>query len=199
MCKDIKDSILSGSLSYITGLVLLSTYKREYIWLGLFILVIGTIQWIDALIWYFKSKNQPTLNLTKHGTIPVLALQPVFAYFGYVYYSGKNFIPLDILYIVSSLYIYYTWIKKCKETSITKDGYLKWCNIDFTNIISMTIFIILLLFPFIYFPDLFLRNIIFGTVIALWIYNFNHEAFGSRWCYSFFVCDIIILLRLATK
>jgi len=199
MCKTIQDSILSGTLSYLTGAVLLATGKPKYIWLGAFVLVIGTMQWVDATIWYMKDHSIPTKEFTKYAVVSVLLLEPLAAYLGYIYYSGNRMPLYELAYIVFFISITYTWQKNCKETTVTADGYLKWCDITFKGVLNKTFFIGLLFFPFLWFPDVFLRNVLMVSALVLWLYNINHEAFGSRWCYSFGLLDGIILGNLALR
>jgi hypothetical protein len=183
-------------MSYLTGFILLYTQKPKYIWLGAFVLIIGTMQWVDATLWWYKHNNISTKTLSKYGVLSVLILEPIVGYLGYVYYSGNRIIPFEIILAVSSIYIAYDWISKCQETVITCDGYLKWCNNDFKSLLTKTIFLGLLFFPFLFFPDIFLRNMIMAVSFVLWLLSMNTDAFGSRWCHSFFILDILILLRL---
>jgi hypothetical protein len=44
-----------------------------------------------------------------------------------------------------------------------------------------------------------LRNVVMAVAVILWLYNFNHEAFGSRWCHSFNILDTIILGNLLVR
>ena len=199
MCKTIQDSILSGTLSYFTGAVLIATGKPKYIWLGAFVLIIGTMQWVDATIWYMKDNSIETKEFTKYSVLTILALEPLVAYLGYIYYTGNRMPAYELAYMAFFGFITYTWLKNCKETTVTPDGYLKWCDITFKSILNKTFFICLLFFPFLWFPDVLLRNILMLMAVILWLYNLNHEAFGSRWCYSFGLLDMVILARLGLK
>ena len=196
MCKTIQDSVLSGTLSYLTGAVLIATGKPKYIWLGGTIIVIGTMQWVDMIIWYLKQNDMPTMEFSKYAVAGVLVLEPLAAYLGYVFYSGNRMPVYEIVYALASIFVVSSWFKQCKETTVTADGYLKWCDSTFKSTLNKTIFIGLLFFPFIYFPDIFLRNSVMLTAFVLWLYNLNHEAFGSRWCNSVNILDMIILGNL---
>lgn len=186
----------SGTLSYFTGAVLISTGKPKYIWLGAFVLIVGTMQWVDATLWYMKENSIPTREFSKWAVVTVLVLEPLAAYLGYVYYFGKRMPLYEIVYLIVSASMLYRWFLECKETRVTSDGYLVWCDVPFKSIINKTIFIALLFFPFLFFPDILLRNTIMVGAVILWLYNLNHEAFGSRWCHSFNILDIVILGRL---
>ena len=199
MCKTIQDSVESGTLSYLTGAILISTGKPKYIWLGAFVLIIGTMQFVDATIWYMKQNSIPTLEFSKWAVMSVLVLEPLAAYLGYVYYSGTRMILYEVAYLIVAAHMFYRWFLDCKETTVTDDGYLVWCGTPFKSIFYKTIFIVMLFFPFLFFPDVLLRNVIMLGAVILWLYNFNHEAFGSRWCHSFNVLDTIILGNLLVR
>ena len=196
MCKTIQDSLESGILSYLTGILLILTGKPKYIWLGAFVLIIGTMQWVDAALWYMKQNNIPTLEFSKWAVITVLVLEPLAAYLGYVYYYGERMPLYEIAYVLVASSMFYRWFSDCKETTVTADGYLKWCDLRFENIFNKSIFLFMLFFPFTFFPDILLRNVLMVGAVILWLYNLNHEAFGSRWCHSFNILDTIILARL---
>lgn len=199
MCKSIQDSILSLGLSYFTGAVLIATGKPKYIWLGAFVLIIGSMQGVDTVIWYMKNHSIPTKEFTKYAVFIVLALEPLVAYLGYIYYSGNRMPLFEIAYMLFFTFMAFTWFKNCKETTVTADGYLKWCDITFKSLFNRTFYMCLLFYPFIYFPDILLRNVLMISCLGLWLYNLNHEAFGSRWCYSFGLLDGIILGNLALR
>ncbi len=179
-----------------TGAILLSTGKPKYIWLGVFVLVVGTMQWVDAALWYMKQNSIPTLEFSKWAVMTVLILEPLAAYLGYVYYFGKRMPIYEVAYVIVAVSMFYRWISDCKETTVTADGYLKWCDLRFKSILNKSIFLFMLFFPFVFFPDILLRNVLMVGAVILWLYNLNHEAFGSRWCHSFNILDILILGRL---
>lgn len=199
MCKTIQDSVESGTLSYLTGAILISTGKPKYIWLGAFVFIIGTMQWVDTTLWYMKQNSIPTLEFSKWAVMTVLVLEPLVAYLGYVYYSGERMPLYEIAYLIIAANMFYKWFSDCKETTVTADGYLKWCDIRFKSILNKSIFIFMLFFPFVFFPDILLRNVLMVVAVILWLYNFNHEAFGSRWCHSFNILDTIILGNLLIR
>jgi hypothetical protein len=199
MCKTIQDSVLSGTLSYLTGAVLIATGKPKYIWLGTFLLIIGTMQWVDTVIWTLKHRGMPTVEFSRYAVISILVLQPLVGYLGYVYYSGHRLPLYEIAYALAAPYIVYSWIKDCKETTITADGYLKWCDITYKSLLNKTIFFALLAAPFLYFPDRFISITMMIGALFLWLNNINHEAFGSRWCHSFNFLDTIVLAKVGIE
>lgn len=194
MCKTIQDSIFSGSLSYLTGGLLLATRKPKYMWLGAFVLIVGTMQWVDAGLWYSIQHNIPTRPLAL-AVVAVLVGEILAAYGGYVYYTGKRMPLYEIIMIPFLISIVYNWFKYATETVVTKDGYLMWGSYEITNLVKI-MFLSLAIFPFIFYPDDFIKYALFGIMIPIFIYTFNSKEFGSRWCQSFFIFDILVLGKL---
>ena len=195
MCGSTTDSIIAGSIICGVAATFVFSDKREYIWLGSLLFVVGTIQFMDALLWTFKSRGISTDFITRYGIITILLLEPIVAYLGYVYYYGPSG-RMPIYEVILALAIIagaYLWITTCKETTTTKDGYLKWCNFDFIAFLKIT-FLVLLLFPLLFFPNLLQKIVLLTLTAGTWLYNFNHEAFGSRWCYSSVAYSIAGLL-----
>jgi hypothetical protein len=89
----------------------------------------------------------------------------------------------------------YGWLKKFKETIVTKDGYLMWGNYDISSF-GKLMFLLLLIVPFIFYPDDFFKYSLFAVSIPIFIYTFTQKEFGSRWCQSFFIFDIFVLGKL---
>ena len=185
MCGSIRDSIIAGSIIYGVAAIFVLSNKAEYIWLGSLLFVIGTIQIMDALIWAFKQFDISTDWISRYAILTILLLEPVVAYLGYLYYYGKVArLPIyEISLAVFILISVYNWIAYCEDTSITRDGYLKWCGVDLPPFFKIG-FLILLGIPMLFFPNLLQKLLIFVSAFGTWMYNFNHEAFGSRWCYS---------------
>jgi hypothetical protein len=193
MCKTIEDSIFSGTLSYLTGGLLLATRKPKYIWLGAFILVVGTMQWVDAGLWYSIQHNIPTRALSL-SVVAVLVGEILAAYGGYVYYTGRRMPLYEIIMIPFVLSTTYSWFKYSTETTVTKDGYLMWGNYEISSF-GKILFLFLIAFPFVFYPDDFIKYALFGVMVPIFIYTFHSKEFGSRWCQSFFVFDILVLGR----
>ena len=201
MCKTIEDSIFSGSLSYLTGGLLLATRKPKYIWAGVFILAVGSMQWIDAMIWYRKSQNLSSVAWSRFGVPTVLVLQLLTGYFGYVYYSGNRIFLYEPVLISIIVFIYAQYIIKCGESTTDANGYLIWCgknNIDPEpfRLIGRTIIMLCLVFPFLFYPDDLIKYLIILASTGLWLYTVMSDSFGARWCQSFFVVDMMILGKL---
>lgn len=194
MCKTIEDSIFSGTLSYLTGGLLLATGKPKYIWLGAFILTVGTMQWVDTALWYSLQHGTPTAAISLLVPI-VLSAEILVAYGGYVYYTGKRMPLYEVAMIPYIVGLLYRWLKKFKETIVTKDGYLMWGNYDISSF-GKLMFLLLLIVPFIFYPDDFIKYSLFAVSIPIFIYTFTQKEFGSRWCQSFFIFDIFVLGKL---
>jgi hypothetical protein len=202
MCRTIKDSILSGSLSYVTGAVLLSTGQPKYIWAGLFVLAVGTMQWVDAMIWYRKSQGVSSVAWSQFAVPTVLSMEIVVGYLGYVYYSHKRIPLYEPLVALAVLSIFYSFSIKCNESTTDADGYLVWCGVDPPNkndsmrLVERTMVMLFIFFPFFFFPDFRMKVLILGTGFILWLQTVLSDSFGARWCQSFFIVDILILGKL---
>jgi hypothetical protein len=98
--------------------------------------------------------------------------------------------------IINMLYLYAAY---CEESTLDSEGYLIWCgdnNADmnpYYRMLCRTIHVMLLMFPFFWFPDAFFRYGVIGVGFILWMMTLVYDSFGSRWCYSFFVADLIVL------
>jgi len=199
MCKSIGDSLFSGILSYFTGAVLLLSGKPKYIWAGSVVFAVGSMQFVDAMIWYRKSQGESSVDWARFGVPTVLALQYLSGYLGYVYYYNKRMPFYEGILLVSITTMFYLYITRCEESTLDSGGYLIWCGNKNTGmnysfrLLCRTLVMLLIFFPLFWFPDLLIRNIIMGLVFILWMTSVLYDSFGSRWCYSFFVADIIIL------
>jgi hypothetical protein len=192
MCGSVVDSVSAGTIIYGVGIILILSGKPEYLWLGSFILIIGTMQFVDALLWIMKQHNMSTDFVSRYLIVLILVLEPIIAYLGYVYFYKQRIPLFEIVlftYTVSSIYI---WTTICDETTITQDGYLKWCGVDIL-FINKVIFLFILLFPILFFPNMLQKVLCIGIITGTWLYNLNHEAFGSRWCYSTVAYSIMVL------
>lgn len=192
MCGSFYDSVCAGAVIYGAATLFLFSGLKEYIWLGSFLLVIGTIQVLDALLWTFRHLGVSTDWIARYGIITTVLLEPIVAYMGYVYYSGKRMPIYEGILLLSVMAMAIMWIPNCEETTITKDGFLKWCNMNVLDICKIML-LFLILFPFLFFPNLLQKILLITFTSATWIYNFNHEAFGSRWCYSSVLYSIVAM------
>ena len=199
MCKSITDSIFSGSLSYFTGALLLFTGKPKYIWVGTFIIAVASMQFVDAMIWYRKFQGESSVDWTRFGVPTVLAAQFLSAYLGYVYYYNKRMPIYEVFLVTIIIGMFYLYTSFCDESTLDSHGYLIWCgdqNADmnpYSRIVCRTLLLIFLMFPFLWFPDTFFRYGILGIGFILWLMTLLYDSFGSRWCYSFFLADLMIL------
>jgi hypothetical protein len=197
MCRTLEDSVTAGLISTLTSLVLFSTKKPAYIWLGAFLLTIGLTQWIDAYVWYVGAKTPDANAAIRYGTGLVLALEPLVSYGGLVYATQIRFSPLyELCLPIFSVMLYVYWISLCDTTPISNDGFLKWCNSTPSFFVKAS-FLFFLIVPFLWFPDPFLRILAITICTAGFIYSLTKEAFGSHWCYSVNALSGLALLRLA--
>ena len=192
MCGSIIDSVASGTIICGTGVFFILSGKAEYIWLGSLIIIIGTMQFVDALIWLLKAQDISTQFISKYGIILVLMLELIVSYLGYVFYYKKRVPIFEILLFVYIILMGCLWLLICEDTTITSDGYLKWCGVNIGPITKSS-FILILMSPMLFFPILEQRLLFLSLIGATWVYNYNHEAFGSRWCYSTVMYAVLAL------
>ena len=166
-------------------------------WLGAFIFTIGCTQWIDAYSWYVNAPSREANAAIRYGTGLILALEPLVSYGGLVYATTIRF---STLYEVSLglflLMLYVYWTTLCEKTTISSDGFLKWCDAMPPFLVKVA-FLFFLIVPFLWFPDPFLRILVSSICIIGFLYSLTKEAFGSHWCYSVNALSGLTLLRLA--
>jgi hypothetical protein len=192
MCGSLIDSLSAGIIICGTGLIFILSQKPEYIWLGSLICAIGAMQFIDAILWIQKEQNISTDFVSHYVTILILILQPIVSYLGYVYFYKKRmplFEAILVPYVICSVYV---WSITCKDTTITSDGYLKWCDFNMLSVTKLG-YILIVIFPMLFFPNMLQRVLFLLAITGTWIYNYNHEAFGSRWCYSTILYAVLAL------
>jgi len=192
MCGSLIDSVSSGTIIYGVGIILILSGKPKYLWLGSLILIIGTMQFVDALLWIMKQHNMSTEFVSRYLIILILVLEPIVAYLGYVYFYKRRMPLFEVVLFIYTICSMYSWITLCDDTTITQDGYLKWCGINILFIIKV-LFLLVLLFPILFFPNMLQKILCITILSGTWLYNLNHEAFGSRWCYSVVVYSIMAL------
>jgi len=160
------------------------------------------MQWVDAMIWYRKSQGVSSVAWSQFAVPTVLSMEIIVGYLGYVYYSHKRiplYEPLAALVVFS---IFYSFFRRCDESSTDADGYLVWCGADALNknssmrLLERTMVMLFIFFPFFFFPDFSMQIFILGTGIVLWLQTVVSDSFGARWCQSFFIVDILILGKL---
>ena len=72
MCGSVVDSVSAGTIIYGVGIILILSGKPEYLWLGSFILIIGTMQFVDALLWIMKQHNMSTDFVSRYLIVLIL-------------------------------------------------------------------------------------------------------------------------------
>ena len=196
MCRTFEDSVTAGLVSTLTSLVLFSTKKPAYIWLGAFILITGSTQWVDAYAWHVGAATPAAATAIRYGTGLILAVEPLFSYGGYVYATQNRFSPIyEVSLVVFLVLLYLYWITLCEKTPISSEGFLKWCDSSPSFLVKAT-FLFFLLTPFFWFPDIYLRAFIVILCTSGFLYSLTKEAFGSHWCYSVNSLSALALIRL---
>lgn len=197
MCKTIQDSLISGSIALSIGVYLLSLGKPAYTWIAYMLLATAPMQFIDAAIWMRSAEGLDTDALSRYGISAVLTLQPIAIYMGFLLLYPR--MPLyELALAVYLACMVHTWVTTCRETIVASDGFLKWCGFNF-DLLEKSTYILLLLFPLLYFPDNILKIILIGSITITWIYNYSRESFGSGWCYSQSFGSLAVLARVLTK
>lgn len=188
MCRTIESSLFTFLLTLTVGCYLLGS--KPYLAKILFLL--GSMQLIDAILWYsIYTKNLSLNKLVSKYCIPlVLSLQLIIGYYSS---SWRNHI--FEFFLLLQVLIFSMWYQDCTITTIAKDGYLKWCDFIIKDIHKI-LYLILIIFP-IYngLPDGFDKDIVLSSIIITFIYNHNNEAFGSKWCYSVNIISIFVLMN----
>jgi hypothetical protein len=109
MCGSTIDSVTAGTIICGTGAFFILSGKAEYIWLGSAIFIIGTMQFIDALIWILKAQNISTKFVSKYGVILILMLELIIAYLGYVFYYKKRIELYEIALLLFIIVLRVGW------------------------------------------------------------------------------------------
>lgn len=183
-----KESILTLILSSIVSFKLLKLKP----FVSKIIFFISIMQAIDIILWYsIQTKNLKLNKLVSKYCIPIiLSMQLVGIYKGSLY--RNLFYEIILCYF---LFIFLYWQKLCKFTIKNNNGYLKWCDIEINNIVKI-IYLLLIIYP-IYrnLSNGFDKDIILLSIFITFLYNFNDDAFGSKWCYSANIMSILIFLN----
>jgi hypothetical protein len=112
-----------------------------------------------------------------------------------VNYSNNRFPWFELILVSFIVYGSYNWINDCNNTTITDTGYLKWCDMELATFTKF-VYLCLMLFPLLFFPNNYIKFTIFFTTIVSWLYNLNKPAFGSKWCYQSNIISIIVPIIL---
>lgn len=187
MCRTIESSLFTLIFT-----ILVSSYlfhKKPFVSKILFLL--GIMQLIDLILWHsIKTKN---LKLNKIVSTYIIPLVFFFQIIG-VYYSSlwrNKYFEFCFVFLLSL----FMWIKKCKITIPAKDGYLKWCDFRIPDI-SRVIYILMIIYPILKsLPNGLDKDIIIMSLLTTFIYNYNNEAFGSKWCYSANIMSLLLLIN----
>lgn len=187
MCRTIESSLFTFVLTILISSYLY--YKKPFV--SSILSLIGFMQIIDTILWYsIKTKNLALNKIVSTYLIPfVFSIQMLGIYYSS---SWKNkYFELCFIFLISLL----IWIKQCKITTISKDGYLKWCDLKIIDIIKL-IYILIITLPILKgLPNGFDKDIILLSIFITFIYNYNNEAFGSKWCYSANVMSILVFIN----
>lgn len=173
MCFSFEISLLTGLFSWSVGLYLLTknlTLKQKNN--VIFLLILSSMQFADAILWYIKMKKNNINYFITSFIIPViLSLQVLFN----VYYRNNNTnIFIHIATIIGILYLFIKFngysISSCKN----KLSSPIWGS-DEISFLEIMIFSL-----FIFYPNY--SNLIGVALMILFIKIFFGVAYGSLWC-----------------
>jgi hypothetical protein len=193
MCRSFSESLTSGLITTLTSLVFLATKKPAYVWLGSWLFVAGSMQYVDAYAW--ANGIEASQTFIQYGTGLILPLELVASYAGYVYTTRDRFPLIYELslaaYIASMMYNWFT--TECK-TTIAEDGFLHWCGYR-ADSPARLLFFFFLIFPFFWFPDRILGTAIITGSTYTFIQNIDKQSFTASWCHSANLLSAFTLLR----
>lgn len=208
MCFNYKVSLFTFTLGTIFSLILIrygnTAYVLENKILGIFLIFISSIQFMDFLFW-IDLKN--TLGINKIMTIlgPILNIcQPTILYLINYYYKKPSIHNLiaSIVALLNIFYILYFIITYIKYLSIEKlvtgieDKHLKWPWIKYQQPIF---YLSLLAINFFYIFPLKYALLIFSiTYFLLYMsYKYFNYRIGELWC--FFGSFIPLIMYIMSK
>lgn len=193
MCQDVQSSLAAGGISWLTAAILWSSGSLKWQWLAAFIASFSTVQFVDAGVWAAGPSSATALVLVRYVLPLVLASEPLVNYWGFRRALKRRLPWFEIFLGVFCVYLVANWMLTCGQpTTVTRDGWLKWCDADSTAIGKLA-FLVALAVPFLYFPDPVMRAIILGGGTLAWALNFHREAWGSRWCHFSNALSVISL------
>lgn len=197
MCKNIGVSLCTFALTATcVAATLLCGASRPLSYLAIFTFTFALMQISDALLWWSIEKNHRTLNaVLSRVLIPlILIAELLVSYYGARYYLNYRSTTFEICLWLYILTFTALWTISCSETVTTSDGYLRWCNMKLHVLLS-ALFLIFLLGPIVLaYPRTWLKYVVTVTLIATFLINVGHEAFGTRWCWSSNIIAIALFL-----
>lgn len=188
MCKTISTSLVTLAVVLTASFL---TFKRNR-FAAIVIILIGIMQFIDAILWVSIYYNLKSLNeLVSTYILPIVfAVQIV----GVYYFSGYRNKWFEIG-IVCLLLTAPKWFILCNATSRDPNGYLQWCNFDI-ELPARCLYLFFLTFPILQTTmDPFDKLVILVSMWSMFLVNFSHGSFGSRWCWSSNIMAFFLLFR----
>ena len=179
MCWNVEVSFMTG---FVTYLICFYIYLRNHgydRWLGLFMFVVGTMQWIEGLIWY-NLDSPINYYLTVYAIAVALPLQFITSLYCASLYGKINKYLIPIYQLASVLCfafeVYYN------HSSTVIDGELAWG--DQTHTMLGTWFLVVLILPFVYMKDRLLAFLTVAMTAGTFVISMNKYPYTwtSNWC-----------------
>ena len=206
MCWSFTASIVSAVFSTLVGLFLISRNKFPFLFYGISLLGVTSMQYAEAYLWYYGDVTNDKCTIeNRFGTqvlVPIaVLLQPLAPYIGgLISTSNKKFSGiilrdyqkyyigfLSIFKLHEILYYYVTngegfyWWQKTLCTIVTNQGYLYWGATD--KLLFLCIWWMIVSFPVIVtMTNLKGVSICLYGLFAVFASYFLTDSTGSNWC-----------------
>lgn len=194
MCWSIEVSFMTGLFTYVVSYYI---YKRNIgydRWISLLLLAVGTIQWLEVLIWYDMTSEMNSY-ITTYAIPLALTAQYLLALYGASLYTEVDKRLVVIYIAIGIAYILYTFASARHSTVKIADG-LAWG--DEANVLSGILFAILLALPFVlYMKDKILMILVLIAGAGTLAFSLSRHPYNwkSYWCLYGNILSIFILLR----
>jgi hypothetical protein len=198
MCWSFEVSAITGLVSYSIAFYI---WKRNFgndRWNSIILFTFSSIQWMDAIIWYFDKKKRLDSNvvsLVSNFLIPIiLALEPVASLYG-AYYTNKSVSQFDtVLYGVVFLVVLWSLLKNVPGQGLIQNHSIKYNKTEH-GMWSYWLFYFFIIYPFLKYTQWNPLYVITAIMIAitLLLAQTKINTIGSNWCLYSNVIAIIFL------
>ncbi|AYV77545.1 MAG: hypothetical protein Dasosvirus6_7 [Dasosvirus sp.] len=191
MCRDFESSVLAGTFSYLTALILYNRNIGYDRWLALIIFSFSSIQWAEAIIWK-NLDNDINMTITSYLIPIILASEGLFSLIGASMYETVD--PyMWVIYIVIFFAIILGWSKTSGSKVV--DGNLSWRPVDWSANLAFAVYLIVPVYMYMH-DELMKNTLIVFTLgsLAYAIIN-NSKSISSNWCYYANIASVIALSR----
>ena len=196
MCKTIETSINAFIVSFVTGIILLSSPQKIHKANGLILWSFCFIQLCDATIHYSIREKLPKLNLfvSKYLIPLILFSEAPIIYYATYQLTGKRMIWFEfllIIYVIFGMLSHTHYCTKITSQSSPND-FLQWCQTTSYNWAKFLFLFFLIMAAYKY-PNNIYKLVACIILITAFVANFNNASFGSGWCHQSNILAIIWL------